>query len=115
MHHAPAPVLCIPLVLDGTCLIGFIGWRKYAGIWYDPKLGGLVDRTLEIFSRDMATNAKVSGRIDFRPHDHASKLKLRRRSESVESEILLVDPWLTLTGRFLDGSLFRLAAVEGIW
>ena len=106
----PVPVTCCLLAVDGACLAALITWRRYANLWYELRLGELVDRALQTLSRDMAADAKVSVRIDMRAHDHASKLK-RKGSVQQWKVAYYVDPWLTLTARLLDGSVFRLIAV----
>jgi hypothetical protein len=96
--------------IDGPCIIALLLWRKYANRWYELRLGELVDRTLQTLSRDMASSAKVSVRIDMLAHNHSTKLKRKGQVKQWKVEYY-VDPWLTLTGRLLDGSALRLAAI----
>ena len=56
----------------------------------------------------MPANGKLKVQLDLRPHEIHEKLK---KVEATGWKVkYYVDPWLSLTGRFLDGSVFRLVA-----
>ena len=68
----------------------------------------------QMLSRDMAPQAPITAHIDF------SKPMLRRKRVLVRpwpkrskwTESLFVDPWLTLSGQFLDGTTFTLSLTD---
>ena len=71
----------------------------------------LVAELLKYVSRDMAPDALVSVSINFQPHNHRSKFE---RSGTVGhwNAKFYVDPWLTMSARFLDGTKFSVTMIE---
>jgi hypothetical protein len=71
----------------------------------------LAAELLRYLSKDMAPDAVLDGTIDFRAHNHKNKLQ---RSDKVGlwNAKFFVDPWMTLTGRLLDGTKFTITMIQ---
>ena len=68
-------------------------------------------RLLRLLETDAAPTVPLTIAIDFREADHRSK-HVRDGRVGAWSVAYFEDPWLTLSGRFQDGSAFRIAMVE---
>jgi len=97
------------LIFDGTFILSIFGWRKWAKRWYDLRLVDLLDRSLAPLSRDIPANGKLKVQLDLRPREIPEKLKREGQANGWKVKYYL-DSWLSLSGRFLDGSVFRLTA-----
>jgi hypothetical protein len=74
----------------------------------------LPQRLIPILKRDMTLNRKIAIALDFTPPDKRSKFQRevphpRRRGWKIE---YFADPWLTLQGRFADGTRFALKVIQ---
>lgn len=71
----------------------------------------LAAELLRYLSKDMAPDAVVDMAIDFRAHNHKNKLD-RSGKTGLWNTKFFVDPWMTLTGRLLDGTKFSITMIQ---
>lgn len=71
----------------------------------------LVTEVLGYLSKDIGPDETVSVAIDFKPHNHKSKLDRKGKAGKWNVKYF-VDSWLTLSGRLLDGTKFHISMIE---
>ncbi len=108
-NPALAGLVGIPLGLVGLVCIVLAILNKRGDL--DDRRYELPGRLLGLLDRDVAPDQPYALVIDFRPTDH--KEKFERKGEAGTWKVKYYrDPWLTLSGRFLDGTHFTLEGVE---
>lgn len=71
----------------------------------------LLEEVLRLLEKDSASNEPVAVRIDLQKPDHATK-RVREGKVGPWNVQYFLDPWLELSGRFLDGTSYRLQGLE---
>lgn len=71
----------------------------------------LMGSLVGLLGKDMAADAPVSVNVDFRPHNHSSKLE-RKGKAGYWNVNFNVDQWLQMQGRFVDGTKFSVVMIE---
>lgn len=71
----------------------------------------LVEEVLRLLEKDSASNESVAVRLDLQKPNHATK-KTRDGKVGPWNVEYFLDPWLDLSGQFLDGSSYRLQGLE---
>jgi hypothetical protein len=74
----------------------------------------LVSRVVELLKADISPSEPVQLRIDLRPETHDKKLRGESKTRTGWDVKHYIDPWLTVEGRLLDGTHFRLDMTERI-
>lgn len=109
LASSPAIGMAIIAVMVGTTVYSLIRWLGLSKASLTTREVVLANRALGMLSRDMAPGAVVAFNSDFRPHDHAEKLKRTGQIHQWKTKFY-VDPWLRMSGKLLDGTAFRLSA-----
>ncbi|MDG2220078.1 MAG: hypothetical protein P8L85_01775 [Rubripirellula sp.] len=88
------------------------------GFAMNAKHSNLEDRRYEILhgllkllDKDMADEAHIEAKIDFRPHNHSQKL-LRKGKVSYWNVKFYMDRWLEVRGNFVDGTKYTITLIE---
>ncbi|MCX7423645.1 MAG: hypothetical protein NT013_29480 [Planctomycetia bacterium] len=71
----------------------------------------LLEEVLRLLEKDSPSNEPVEVRIDLQKPNHATK-RVREGKVGPWNVEYFVDPWLELSGRFLDGTSFCLQGLE---
>jgi len=99
----------------GLCFAGFVTsivyYRKHSGADLANRRYELLEEVLRLLQRDSAANETVAVRLDLQRPDHSSK-KTGDGKVGPWKVKYFTDPWLDLSGRFLDGTSFRLQGLE---
>lgn len=104
--------LALVLVLVG---LGAYGVRAMGGRPLPPVEGRrheLVSRVLRLLQADMSPTEPVSLRLDLRPEGQDAQLVGTSKTPRGWIVKRYVEPWLTLQGRLVDGTHFRLDMTE---
>ncbi|NPC47920.1 hypothetical protein D7X99_06740 [Corallococcus sp. AB032C] len=90
-----------------------IRWMRSKHTDLDNRRYGLVSTLLQRFQVDLDANAPVDVKLDLAPEDEARKSvgKLKRGRWDCED---FTDAWLSLHGRFADGTHLHLSVVEHV-
>lgn len=98
-----------------AAVVGFIAKWVTGRKNIENKRYELLHRTLGMLVRDMPKDTKVKAKLDMRPRNHKLKRtgkEKRQKGWRTWTVSLYDDPWLTLDGRLLDGTKFRLQMEE---
>ncbi len=102
------PLFLLPLAaLVGTIVSGMIFARTPA---YEMRRFDAAEQIVKLISADTAGDSQVHFHLDMRPHDSREKLTGEGKAGGWDVKYY-VSPWLTLTGRFLDGSRFDIRLI----
>jgi hypothetical protein len=74
----------------------------------------LASRVVELLKTDISPSEPVELRVDLRPETHSDKARGTGKTRSGWDVKYYVDPWLTLEGRLLDGTHFRVDMTERV-
>ena len=77
----------------------------------DDRRYELVAGLLHYLSRDMSASENVSVTLDLLPHNHKKKYQSSGKVGYWNAKFYL-DPWLTMTGRLLDGTRYSITMIE---
>lgn len=91
--------------------VGFGMCWKHSSLDLDDRRYEVVAGLLRLLSKDMADDARVTVKIDFRPHNHARKL-LRKGKAGYWNVKFFVDRWLEVSGSFVDGTKYSVTLIE---
>ena len=99
----------------GFCFCGFvvciiIYWR-HRKFDLPNRRYELLDGVLRLLERDSSSNDSVSVRLDLQKPDHKTK-RSREGKVGPWDVVYFLDPWLDLSGRFLDGTSYHLQGLE---
>lgn len=107
--------LVLAVIWLGLCFCGFvlciIQYRKHSRSDLANRRYELLEEVLRLLQRDSAQSESVAVRLDLQRPDHNSK----RTSEGKVGPWSIkyyADPWLDLSGQFLDGTSFHLEGLE---
>ncbi|RKI03528.1 hypothetical protein [Corallococcus sp. AB038B] len=97
--------------LFATSIVLVILWTRSKHTDLENRRYGLVSTLLQRFQVDLDANAPVDVKLDLAPEDDARKCvgKLKRGRWDCED---FTDAWLSLHGRFADGTHLHLSVVE---
>lgn len=96
--------------LFATSIVLFILWMRSKHTDLDDRRYGLVAALLQRFQVDLDANAPVDVKLDLAPVDAERKCVGKRKRGRWDSEDF-ADTWLSLHGRFADGTHLHLSAV----
>jgi len=124
---AAAALVCFILsfVLPGFVMVTaplaliFVSLALVAGVKYfaakkqdvENRRYELVSKILSLVGADIDPDAAVTVQLDLSPTEQSSKLESKGERGRWKVKYY-VDPWLSVEGRFLDGTRFRLALTE---
>ncbi|WP_043320854.1 hypothetical protein [Corallococcus coralloides] len=97
--------------LFATSIALFILWMRSKHTDLENRRYGLVAALLQRFQVDLDANAPVDVKLDLAPVDEERKAVGKRKRGRWDSEDF-ADTWLSLHGRFADGTHLHLSAVE---
>ena len=108
--HTAFAVAWLGLCLCGliTCIVKYL---KHGQSDLPNRRYELVEEVLRLLEKDSASNEPVIVRLDLQRPDHTSK-KSREGKVGPWDVQYFLDPWLDLSGRFLDGTSYRLQGLE---
>ncbi|MBM83491.1 MAG: hypothetical protein CMJ78_23275 [Planctomycetaceae bacterium] len=104
-------ILTPPFIAFVLAITALVKWQSAKRMDMDNRRYEAVDRLLTLLQTDMASEATVSVKIDLGPHNAHSKYA-RRGKVNDWSVKYYVDPWLTINGRFVDGTKFTVSMIE---
>src|ERR1051325_10865601 len=81
--------------------------RHYRSLLIDQRMHQFVQRLVPLISADMAADAQIKIRLDLRPANHPSKVAKKGKASGWDV-VYYDNPWLDLSGKFLDGTSFEL-------
>ncbi|RKG89333.1 hypothetical protein D7W82_07260 [Corallococcus sp. CA049B] len=99
--------------LFATSIVLFILWIRSKHTDLDNRRYGLVAALLQRFQVDLDANAPVDVKLDLAPEDAERKCVGKRKRGRWDSEDF-TDAWLSLHGRFADGTHLHLSVVEHV-
>ncbi|NOJ91908.1 hypothetical protein HMI51_02960 [Corallococcus coralloides] len=99
--------------LFATSIVLFILWIRSKHTDLDNRRYGLVAALLQRFQVDLDANAPVDVKLDLAPEDAERKCVGKRKRGRWDSEDF-TDTWLSLHGRFADGTHLHLSVVEHV-
>ncbi|MAD80757.1 MAG: hypothetical protein QGG71_24140 [Pirellulaceae bacterium] len=94
-----------------TAIAGFSVRAIHGRLDLDDRRYEVVAGLLRLLSKDMADDAPVTVALDFQPHNHKKKLQ-RKGKVGYWNVQFFVDGWLTMQGRFLDGTKYTVTLIE---
>ena len=99
----------------GLCFCGFVfcivQYRKHSKSDLANRRYELLEEVLRLLQRDSAQNEPVAVRLDLQRPDHKTK-RTGEGKVGPWSVKYYADPWLDLSGQFLDGTSFHLEGLE---
>ncbi|MFI5378309.1 MAG: hypothetical protein ACHRHE_03300 [Tepidisphaerales bacterium] len=102
------PLFLLPLLaIVGAIVFGVLMSRIPV---YDLRQFDAAEQIIKLASADAAADAPLTLRLDMRPHDCGEKLTGTGKAGGWDVKYY-ISPWLTLTGRFLDGSRFDIRLI----
>ncbi|MFM9965191.1 MAG: hypothetical protein ACKV2Q_28670 [Planctomycetaceae bacterium] len=111
LNHASMPALVWLGVCFAAIVVCVVQWIRHRRADLANRRYELANEVLRLLERDSSKEATINLRLDLRSPNHASK-KQRDGTIGVWKVKYFVDPWLDLSGRFLDGTSYRLIGVE---
>jgi hypothetical protein len=101
-------------VLAAVCVIAFILSSRHKRLNLENRRYELAARAVALLQTDIAPDEPVTLELDLRPETHDDKYQNESRTPSGWKVKHYLDPWLSLQGRLLDGTHFRLEMTERI-
>ena len=99
-----------PLFLILGIVGGVLWWRNKRGD-VENRRYELLARVLDLLARDTPRDTQVNVALDLRPPSHQDKFDRKGKVGPWDVKFY-TDPWLTLQGRLLDGSAYRLTLID---
>lgn len=96
-----------------ACIVTGIGRASYGRLNLEDRRYRLVAGVLRMIAKDMAADAQVSVKLDFKPHNHKSKFKEKGPVRGTHWNARFYDDqWLQISGALLDGTKFSVSMIE---
>lgn len=92
-------------------ITGFKMYAKHSNSNLEDRRYEILSGLLKLLDKDMADEAQVEAKIDFRPHNHSQKL-LRKGKVSYWNVKFYMDRWLEVRGNFVDGTKYTITLIE---
>ncbi|MEK6234460.1 MAG: hypothetical protein N2C14_07090 [Planctomycetales bacterium] len=108
--YTPAFMVVEVLLVVAVITCGAASWYFRQGDVEDRRYEFL-SRVLRLIERDTVTGGKASIVLDLRSPDHKSKFDRKGKAGRWNVKYYL-DPWLSLQGRLMDGTAYRLVMIE---
>jgi hypothetical protein len=110
----------LPFLLGGAVLlilvgiVAFVMRGRYERLNLENRRYQLVSQTVGLLQADISPEEPVSVELDLRPDTDPDKLRNEGRTRTGWKVKYYLDPWLSLQGRLLDGTHFRLEMTERV-